>query len=364
MLSLKKVPRRFILRVNNDGFYEMHFGSGISSNPDEIIIPNPANVGSALVDGVSKFSDAIDPSNFLYSRTYGQIPQSTLVVNYLYGGGIESNAEANSITVIDSNLLTDSSLYDVPISEYSTTQLNSVLESIAVNNAVPATGGRAGENIEEIRQNALATFNSQQRMITKEDYITRIYSMPAKYGSIAKAYINQSNNIDSRYKNQLAQNLYVLGYDSSKNLTTVNDAIKSNIITYLDRYRILTDAINILDAHVINIGVNFKVITSPVYNKNDVLIRCIDKIYDFFNIDNWQINQPIVISDIHRELLFVDGVQNISELRIINKYSTETGYSGNLYNIDIATREGIIFPSKDPSIFELKYRNDIRGAAR
>lgn len=176
----------------------------------------------------------------------------------------------------------------------------------------------------------------------------------------------------SRIPNPLALNMYVLGYDSKKKLTNVNQAVKENLQTYLGQYRMVTDAINIKNAYVINIGVKFSLMTRPTFNKNEVLLRAIETVKTFFDIDRWQVNQPIVLSDLVYQLSLVDGVATIVPpvednkqslpIVITNKYKTANGYSGNLYDIDTATKNGIIYPSLDPSIFELKFPGtDIEG---
>lgn len=176
----------------------------------------------------------------------------------------------------------------------------------------------------------------------------------------------------SRIPNPLALNMYVLGYDGKKKLTNVNQAVKENLQTYLGQYRMVTDAINIKNAYVINIGVQFEIITRPNFNKNEVLLRAIESVKTFFDIDRWQINQPIILTDLVYRLSLVDGVaavpppkeNNPSSLPIIitNKYKSANGYSGNLYDIDQATKNGIIYPSLDPSIFELKFPGtDVEG---
>ena len=169
----------------------------------------------------------------------------------------------------------------------------------------------------------------------------------------------------SRIPNPLALNMYVLGYDSKKKLTNVNQAVKENLQTYLGQYRMVTDAINIKNAYIINVGVKFSLMTRPNFNKNEVLLRAIETVKTFFDIDRWQVNQPIILSDLVYQLSLVDGVATIVPpvednkqslpIVITNKYKTANGYSGNLYDIDTATKNGIIYPSLDPSIFELKY---------
>jgi hypothetical protein len=175
-----------------------------------------------------------------------------------------------------------------------------------------------------------------------------------------------------RIPNPLAMNMYTMGYNSNKKLTTLSQTVKGNLKTYLSQYRMVTDAVNIKDAYIINIAVNFAILTKAGFNKNDVLLRCVSTIQDFFDIDRWQIGQPIVLSDIAYEISLVDGVATIvsptqnnpKKLPILveNKYSVADGYSGNFYDINTALREGVIYPSLDPSIFEIKYPNaDIKG---
>ena len=193
--------------------------------------------------------------------------------------------------------------------------------------------------------------------------------MPNTYGSVAKVYIgtDEQNNVSNEdlittVANPLAMNMYVLGYDGNKNLVEVNTAIKENLKVYLGEYRMLTDSINIRNAFIINIGVDFDIIPQPNYNANEVLVRSIQAIKDFFTIDNWQINQPILYNDIYSLLNDVDGVQSVAGVRIKNLNNTSLGYSNIAYDINEATKNRIVYPSYDPAIFEVKYPDkDIRG---
>jgi hypothetical protein len=192
--------------------------------------------------------------------------------------------------------------------------------------------------------------------------------MPARFGSIAKAYIvpddqlSQKQLIETRINNPMAMNMYVLGFNSSKQLTALNTAIKENLKSYLDYYRILTDAINIKDAFIINISIDFEITTRSNYNSSDVLIRCINNVKEFFNIDRWQINQPIIKSNVVNIIANTEGVQSIVKVIMNNKADVDLGYSGNSYDLSSATKSGVIYPSLDPSIFEVRFPNsDIRG---
>ena len=362
LLKLKKTARRFVTKFRADKNLEIQFGPGVSDNDDEEIIPNPDNVGSSLNGLQTQFDRPIDPSNFMYTKTYGLAPSNTtLTVKYTTGGGINSNVNAYTLkNVVEVT-------YQIDSQSLNTTLLNRIKSSVACTNPNPASGGKSEESIEEVRQNAMSTFAAQQRAVTAQDYIIRSYSMPPRFGSIAKAYVIQDQQINpdngqEMIANPLAINLYTLGYDANGSLTGLNTAIKENLKTYINTYRILTDAVNIKTAYVINIGVKFEIITLPEYNSNEVLIKCIDKLKSIFNNKQWQINQPIVLSKIYTELDRVDGVQSVTSVNIVNLYDSTDGYSGNVYDIAAATKAGVIYPSLDASIFEIKYPNkDIIG---
>jgi len=192
--------------------------------------------------------------------------------------------------------------------------------------------------------------------------------MPVNYGSVAKSYIVPDDQITqqdlevSRTPNPLALNMYVLGYNENKQLVELNAAIKENLKTYLGYYRMLTDAVNIKNAFIINIGVDFKISVLPNYNSNDVLLRCIDALKTYFEIDKWQINQPIIKSEVLNILGNTKGVQSVFSVEFKNLYDSDLGYSGNIYDLSAADRKGILYPSLDPSIFEVRFTNkDITG---
>ena len=391
ILKLKKTSRRFTRYIDQNDSSVLRFGAGISDNADEEIIPNPSMVGSTLPGSPTFLTTAFDPSNFLKTKSFGLAPSNTtLTIKYAYGGGIDSNVNSNDITSISSIS------YEIQDALLSTATVQESKDSVSFINPKPATGGSAGESIREVREHALAYFQAQQRAVTKEDYIIRAYSLPAKYGNIAKVHLVQDDQLNKstgtdeldrivtqadvdnkrtikslqvRTPNPLAMNMYTLGYDSNKKLSSLNQTVKENLKTYLSQYRLVTDAVNIKDAYVINIAVNFAILTKSEFAKNDVLLRCVAAIKDFFDIDRWQIGQPIVLSDIAYELSLVDGVASVvppvnsdTVIQIENKYKAGQGYSGNFYDIKNSLIDGVLYPALDPSIFEIKYPNaDIKG---
>ena len=407
ILELQKVPKRFSVKVNTSNTFDIQFGSGDVSMNDDLILPNSKNIGLGTSNSINRLLSSIDPSNFLKTSTFGVSPAGkTLVIKYLVGGGVESNVNTGDLTTL-SRIEYEEDLISISNQSLYAT----IKQSVAVENLEPAVGGRGAESIEEIRQNALATFGSQNRAVTRQDYVVRALSMPERYGSVAKVYVSPDSEIDSndtqailsnsknlteltnlveRLKgvsksevqselntfltnkrtasnltnNPFAINMYILSYDSNKKLTNVNSAGKENLKTYLSEYRILTDAVNILDGYIINIALDFEIICYPNFNKREVLTKCLTEMQDYFNIDSWTFNKPINISEIELILANVEGVLSVPKVEVSNLYGSENNYSTNRYNIQQATVGKIIYPSLDPCIFEVKYPNkDIKGRA-
>ena len=406
ILQVIKTSRRFTTRVNEDNTTSIVFGGGNQTN-DETLIPNFKNVGLGLRSSVDRLGASFDPANFLKTNSYGQAPSNTtLTVSYLVGGGVDANVGQGTITSIE-NIS-----FDEDTSFFTTNEQASYREvknSVAVENESPATGGKGADTIEEIRENALSNFGSQNRAVTRKDYQVRALSLPPKFGGVAKAFCSPDGELDlnspasilssrdsleeftslvqslrdkdlteqqvkdevskflgnkkssmSEKNNPFAINLYVLGYDSDKNLSTLNRAVKENLKTYLSEFRLLTDGVNIINGFIINIGIDFEIRVFGGYNKRQVLTRVTNELREYFNIDNWTFNQPINISEVELLIAGVEGVSSVPKCEITNKCLGN--YSNNSYNISDATKGKMVYPSLDPAIFEVKFPSkDIRG---
>jgi hypothetical protein len=362
LLCFHQTERRFITRLRKDDKLEIQFGAGMSSEADEEIIPNPFNVGLGLPYFERVTDVSVDPLNFLYTRTYGTAPNNTtLTIRYAVAEGLRENVNANTITEIVSKTVVD------PADSLDSSVLTTIKDSLLVNNPSPAFGGQNRKPLDVIREEAIANFAAQNRSVTREDYILRCFTLPAKYGSVSKAYIEQDLQLSrwndgEQIPNPYALNLYVLSYDANRRFVAANEAIKENLRTYLRQYRLMTDAVNIRDPYVINLGIEFEIVTRPNENSNEVLLRCIEKLIELFDPDKMEINQPILISKVMTELDRVSGVQTVQSLKFVNLFDQNQGYSGNIYDVDTATRNGILYPSLDPSIFEIRYpKRDIKG---
>ena len=388
-----KTSRKFVVNVTANNTTYLEFGAGTDATSDEVIYPNSELVGIGL-NNISNLNLNYDTSKLLNSETFGQSPSNTvLTVQYLVGGGLTSNSPSDTIKNISSVTF----LNDVSgLNPSQNSLLTTVKNSFRISNPNPAVGGQNEESVEEIRQNALANFGSQNRTVTVDDYISRIYSIPPRFGSIAKVMVipnsdlsistnqtllngfvnneNQTtlinNSLENNFRkvnfdvsNPFSLNLYVLSYNSNKNLTQTNEALVYNIRHYLQKYKIISDSINIIDGYIINIGVDFKILVYNNFNKKEVLDQCLQKAKDFFNVDKWYFNQPININQLELELAKVEGVQSISEVVFKNLNQNDGNYSPHEYNLSEATHNKIIYPSLDPSVFEVKFPdNDIRGA--
>jgi hypothetical protein len=413
ILKTLKTARRFVTKINEDNTTTIQFGAGDPTASDEQLIPNLKNVGLGLPNSISRLEESFDPTNFLKTKTYGTSPSATTItVKYLTGGGVASNVQRGVLTTITGIE------YEEDLLQFNSAErgvYNTVKNSVAVDNEIPAVGGRGPETLEEIRQNSLANFGSQNRAVTAMDYQVRTLSMPSKFGGIAKAYASADGQLDNNspasilaspnslqqftdlvmsfvnkpdseeptsdtVKNEIknfligktdnvnetnnpfAINLYLLGYNANGNLTPLNKAVKQNLKTYLNEYRMLTDGINILDGFIVNIGIDFQIKTLENYNKSEVLTECINQLKEFFSIDRWSFNQTINLSEVELLIGNVEGVASVPSVVIINKCKGQ--HSPNSYNITAATKDKIVYPSLDPCVFEVKFPNsDIKGRA-
>jgi hypothetical protein len=388
-----KTSRKFVTNVTANNVTYLEFGAGTDATSDEVIYPNSELVGVGL-QNINNLNLNYDTSKLLNSETFGQAPSNTvLTVQYLVGGGILSNSPSDTIKNISSvTYLNDTT----GLTPSQNSLLTTVKNSLRISNPNPAVGGQNEESVEEIRQNALANFGSQNRTVTVDDYVSRVYSIPPRFGSIAKVMVipnsdlsistnqtllsgfinneNQTtlinNSLENNFRkvnfdvsNPFSLNLYVLSYNSNKNLTQINDALVYNIRQYLQKYKIISDSVNIIDGYIINLGVDFKILVYNNFNKKEVLDQCLQKAKDFFNIDKWYFNQPININQFELELAKIEGVQSVAEVTFKNLTQNDGDYSPHEYNLSEATHNKIIYPSLDPSVFEVKYPdNDIRGA--
>mgnify|MGYP007100184937 CR=1 FL=1 len=365
ILKKKSVPYRYVSRFKENNSLELEFGAGISNQAtSSLYLPNPNNVGIGTVNGTTLLNTAFDPTNFVTNDTYGLAPQNTtLTVQYIVGGGAVSNVQVNQLTtIVSATAEFDNNPSNVNLE-------NTILASLAFNNAERAIGGGDGDSPEQLKLNTLNQFPTQMRAVTQQDYLGTVLGMPPKFGQVAKAYVTKDTATFSQYlrdepgeRDPLATSIYILGYNTDGTFTTPGLALNKNIQTYLSDYRMLTDTILLKSAYIINIQVGFDVIIRPNYTSREVIAACLVSLKAYFARENWQINQPIIMSEIYTLLDQITGVQTVQKVGIKNIAGTTAGYSQYSYDIPGASLNGVIYPSLDPSIFEVKYPDtDIQG---
>ena len=355
-IELIPAPRRFVVATSRaSGLTTIRFGGGDALSTDDDIMPDPSEIALPLYGDRKTFSRfALDPNKLLQTRTLGIAPRNTtLSVRYRSGGGLSHNVSAKSIVAV-SSLLTKFS------STTSASQQATVRASVEVTNDKAAAGGEAAPTINELKATALAYKNSQSRIVTKSDLVARIYSMPANFGRVFRVGVRDNPN------NPLASVLAIISRDTSGKLIVSPDALKENLRLYLNEFRLISDAVDIVDAKVLNVKVTYGVVSDSSSNSNLVIQKVNKSLSSYLSIDNFQIDQPIITSDLVNIILNTPGVVSLVDFRVDNiagsvenrQYSTET------FSIASHTDRGMIIPPQG-SIFELKYPNDdIVGVAR
>lgn len=354
ILELRPSPYRFTKDTNLDNrTTTLTFGGGSAETIEDDVIPDPSEFALPLYGKTTFPRISIDPQQLITTRTLGVASSNvTLTVSYRYGGGLNHNAEPGSIRNVKSLVMT------FPTS-VSSDVASRVRASTETKNIKRASGGEDAPDIDELKTLIPNARNSQSRIVTKPDLISRIYLMPANFGRVFRAATRQNAN------NPLASILYVVSRDENSNLIVAPDALKDNLRKYLNDYRMISDAIDIVDAQVINLRIIFEATVDNSMNKKIVLQNVIQKLQKYFNIKNFQIDQPIVISDIHNIIYNSIGVLSVNKLKIDNIFGTNGNrtYSDVFFDVDSNTTRGMIVPPAG-AIFEVRFSDvDIVGKA-
>ena len=354
LLKLKRVPRRFITRFDEESRINIVFGNGTENLADQVLIANPADVSLPLRGRRTFTGNPINPENFTQTNTMGILPQNTtLTINYIVGGGKASNVAANTINAFSNLKITFNS---------STTpsEQSSVRASIVTINTEPSIGGSDPLDDDEIRDRTASYFAAQDRCVTQEDFIVRAMTMPKEFGQIYRTYASVSD------KNTGVVQIYVLSRDNNDNLVLPSTTLKENLKQYLRNYRMLTDQIEILPALVINIGVEFSIVADPSMSKNVVLSNCLLALKEYFKVENWQIGQAVIKSDLYELLHNIEGVLSIANINILNKTtSSNTGglsYSTEQFTVMENETLGVVKPPSNAMLYVKYPNNDLRGS--
>lgn len=354
-IEITPASRRFVKEYSRQtGKTGIRFGGGRADVFDDDVIPDPSEFALPLFGDRKTFSNVtIDPNAFLETQTLGVAPQNTVItVAYRTGGGVNHNVTAGSITTVGS-------LNMIFKSTPSPTNIVKIRASTTVNNQLPAGGGEEEPTIEELRQIAINNKNSQNRIVTRQDLISRIYTLPNNFGRVFRAAVIDNPN------NPLGARLFIISRDSNKKLIISPDTLKDNLSVYLNQYRLISEAIDILDAPVANVSAKYSVAIEKGYNYQSVINDINSSLKDYLKIENFQINQPIIIADISNLILNTAGVLSLVELKFTGMSGTVKGnnYSSFTYIPSENFSRGMYFPPPG-GIFEVKYpNNDIIGRA-
>jgi hypothetical protein len=354
-IELIPAPKRYVsIRSNATGKTTLRFGSGNAEKFDEDIIPDPSEHAIKLYGDRKVFNTlTIDPNSFLETSTLGISPTNTkLTVTYRYGGGLSHNLSAGQINFVK----TLNTVFNTAVSSFNINKIRSSIEAI---NTSAASGGENEPSMETMRQIAILSKNSQDRVVTREDLISRIYSMPSNFGRVFRVSVRDNPN------NPLAAQLHIISRNSSNKLIISSDSLKENLAIYLSSFRLISDAIDVVDAQVINIAIEFELVVAKKFNKNTVIQEAVNNIKRYMKIENFQIDQPIIIGEIENLILNVPGVLSLIDLKFLNRnnFFQSRPYSTIKYSVTRSIDRGLIFPPRG-GIFEVRYPlDDITGKA-
>jgi hypothetical protein len=352
VLRIKPVPYRFFKRMDlNTRFTTLTFGGGSAETTDNDIIPDPSELALPLYGKKTFNRVSINPNNLLRTSTLGIIaPNSTITIEYRYGGGLSHNVEKNTIRNLETLKLDFPGNPTASIASF-------VRQTVKVTNESDASGGEDAPTLEELKLLIPNYKNSQRRIVSNEDLLARLYTLPSNFGRVFRARIIPNPN------NPNSSLLFVISRNSEKKLTVTPDTLKKNISTYLNKYRLISDAIDILDARIVNISLQYQIVVDPEYNKQLILQNINAKLKEFFDIKNFDIDQPINISEV-RNIIFnnvgIIGVEQVSFSNICG-IKNDRVYSNVNYDIASNIFKGLIIPPTG-GIFEIRYPEyDISG---
>ncbi len=344
-LEVIPAPYRFISSYDYDTkLTSVQFGSGDAMSTDNDLLPDPSELAIPLYGKKTFARFTLDPNKLMQTQTLGISPRNTvLTVSYRAGGGLRHNVGQNTIRTVTKLFL------KFPASA-SSAGAAKVRGSIDVSNPLPAMDGDRAPTLEDLRLQIPAARNSQSRIVTKPDLISRIYTLPNEFGRGYRVGI-RPNPINS-----LASQIFVLSRDRSGKLKMSSDTLKKNLMVYLNQFRAVSDAFDILDARVINIGVNVDVVAHPDVNKGQVAQSIISNLTNLLRTRNMQIDQPIATSDIMNAIINTSGVISLIDFEVVSLTGMieERSYSDVSFNVNANTIKKMIV-GPPGSIFEVRF---------
>ena len=342
------VSRKFVVERDANNTY-LQFGSGDSSCKD--VIDNPQSVAIDLFGKKYTSNTTFDPTRASKNGNFGISPSNTtLTVVYRATNPSNSNVGVGNLSTIasvDVQFVNQETLIQATI--------NDVMSSVEISNELPITGDSRNLTTSELKLKVYDTFSTQNRAVTQADYENVAYRMPAKFGSVARCSVQRDP--DSNKRNL---NMYIISEDRYGKLTTTNSTIKNNLKTWINDYRMLNDTIDILDAYIINLGLDFVIKPSTGVDKFSLLKSCVSQLQQHFST-RFYIGEPLYISDIYNSLKSVTGVLDVVKVKVVAKTTSEYSSAEIDINANIS-QDGdyVICPAN--AVFEFKYPSvDFKG---
>ena len=324
----------------------LRFGSGDSSKILENTVPDPSDLALPLYGKQTFSSFSLDPNRLLSSPSLGVSPvNTTLKITYRHGGGAEHNVEPLAINTID-----EIEYIFLQSAPYNSTQ--KVKLSTAVSNPGPARGGASAPTLSDLKNFVTAARTMQNRIVTKEDLLARIYTLPTEFGVVYRA------NVLPNPENALSSILYIVSRNSAGQLAPSSDALKKNLSTYLNEFRLIGDAMDVLDASIINYQIKITCRFAHNVNKYELISLIIRKVKDMFGAATTALGKSIVKSDILNVVINQPGVISCVSIELVNISGTVQNkeYSSTQKNLDLALKDDIYFAEPN-EIYELRHPN-------
>jgi len=343
------VPRRFAV-FNSFGTINVKFGYGSEANLKTDNTIHPSNVILKMHGRDYETDTTFDPSKLVETSKFGIAPANT-VLTIAYRTNTSDNVNVASRALKE----TVQPIFIFGSDATNSSKIATVRDSLEVVNEEPIAGDVSIPTVSELKQRVNDVFSSQNRAVTASDYEALVYRMSPRFGAAKRAKIYRDQD---SFKRNL--NLYVLSEDADGKFMTSSQLLKNNIKTWLNHYRMINDTIDILDARIINIRVNFVAVVDYNQEKIEALAAAITRIEEMF-AEKADIGQPIYISKIYDILNSLDEIVDVTDVEITN----ESGglYSDQVLNLkQYMSADGRILYAPENTVYELKYPDlDIKG---
>lgn len=289
----KPIRNKFITEYTDNGYLKIIFGC----STDYTDVPTD----------ISDYSQNV-MSNIINNPNLGLLPMHgwTMYVLYRTGGGVQANIAQNSInTIINFDVF-----FNNPDIQANGDQKRkqSIRQSIKVTNKSIGVGGKDSLSVNEIKYFTKYNVSAQDRCVTVKDYKVKLLSMPSKYGTPFRCNAFEENN-------KIV--LPLLGIKSNGKLdSSLPKILIDNIKEYLSYYKSITDYVEICSGKIYNLGIILDVFIDKNYDSNIVMSKIIEKIKEYFDVNNHDIGDDIFIGDLEKEITLLDGVISVIKFRI------------------------------------------------